>query len=307
MAQNRAHVDQAVFDVIRPQLARYRGEAADLTRSVANAMARAGEIADARVSQLHGDLARAQDELVRCVQLCIAQGHGDAVCGGYRQNVGNVEAHLQRARRVRGQIYQTIATFQHSQDRYRTTVDQLLLRAEKIVALADERINNYQQVRQRLSDAGDAGIGEYAAPAPLSWQDLPGVSVPALFPAGFALIPIELITDDGDVPGTADGGAGQDLPALRWSTRALVDVVLPAMSVRTDVLQYLRDRDTREQLSGERCYSATYSNFFSPDSAIRLSPLSDGRFDIVDGQHQLRVMKHAGAQYAPALIAGGLT
>jgi hypothetical protein len=301
---NRARVEQAVFDVLRPQLRRYRGDAADLTSQVAATVAQANQHAGAVVQKRRGDLDRAQDELARCIQLCIDQGHSDMVCGGYRSHVAQVEGSLQRAIRARSIIIQEIAAFEQHAARYRMTVDQLLVRAEQIVGRADERTRDYQRAEQQSSDAGAADMANFAVPQPVSWRDLPGVSVPAHFPAGFALIPVALITDESAAADTTDSDAGQDASALPWCAEALLDVVLPAMSIKTDVLQYLRDRDEREKLAGERSYSATYSGFFTPDTAIRLEPRSDGKFDIVDGRQRLRTSVRTGAKSVPALIGG---
>jgi hypothetical protein len=128
--------------------------------------------------------------------------------------------------------------------------------------------------------------------------------VPTHFPDGFALIPVDLIVVDGSAPPTDLADTGQDAFASRWSADALFDVVLPALSSRVDACQYLSDRDTREVLSGGRSYSATYSDYFSPDSAIGLAPGPAG-FDVVNGHRRLQVLMDAGAQCVPALIGGG--
>jgi hypothetical protein len=293
-----ARVEQAVFDFLRPQLRRHRADSADLTRSVAGAIAGVVGQADSAVSARRWQLSSARDQLAACLR------QEDADCSWCVSRVQDCERHLQQAIMGRDLINQTSAAFAHQQARYRAAVDQLLQQAERIVGVADERTRNYQAVAQPFSDGSGAAAAASAAPESVSWRDLPGVSVPAYFPSGFALIPITLIVSDDPPPSGEDVNARQDSPALRWSAGALLDVVLPTMSSEADVVGYLRDRDARERLSGERSYSATYSGFFSPDSAIRLKPRSDGRFDIVDGRHRLRILARAGAQSVPALIGG---
>jgi hypothetical protein len=293
-----ARVEQEVFDFLRPQLRRHRADAADVTRSVAAAIAGVVAQADSAVSTRRWQLSSARDALAACLR------QEDADCSWCFSHVRDCEHHLEQAIMGRNLISQTSAAFAHQQARYRAAVDELLLRAERIVGVADERTRNYQTVAQPFSGGGGASVANSVAPGSVSWQDLPGVSVPVYFPAGFALIPIALIVRDDPVPGGENVNVHQDSPALRWSTEALLDVVLPTMSSEADVVGYLRDRDVRERLTGGRSYSATYSGFFSPDSAIRLKPRADSTFDIVDGRDRLRVLARAGAQNVPALIGG---
>jgi hypothetical protein len=294
---NKARVEQSVFDILRPHLRRYRGDGASVTGRARSAIDQATYHAESVVN----DKRLALDRALHALQACLHEGNSD--CSETRKHVDRCQFVLQEAIRGRDLIRQASTTF--SSLGYLRNVDELVLRAEKIVRVADERTTTYQEAAHTFSttQAGSGGeIGDLAAPSAPSWRELPGVSVPAHFPEGFALIPIELIINDNPVP-----DAGQESRALRWSVEALLDVVLPAMSSVTDVVQYLRDRDAREQPPAGRSYGATYSDYFSPDSAIRLNPRSDGRFDLVNDRHRLGFMARAGAGCVPALIGGATT
>lgn len=290
---NRANVDQAVFEFLRPELKRYREDVAELSSSAARAIAQARSNADSVVSNRRMQLDAAQHALGACLR------QEDADCSGYRHRVEDCNRALENAIRGRDLIQSASSAFLHAQSTYRNTVDQLVLRAEKVVRVADERTADYQHVEPHGS-ATTAGTGaHWIAPEDSpSWRDLPGVLVPECFPDGFAAIPVDLIDSD---ERTAD--ANEDIATARWSAEALLDVVLPAMSSMTDVDQYLSDRDARDAPVGTRSYVATYSTYFSPDSAIRLTPMPHG-FSLVSGAHRLRALRRAGARTVPALIGG---
>lgn len=328
---NRANVEQAVFDFVRPVLKRHREETADLARAAKTSVAKVNQHAEDVVTQRRRELKRAQDELQDCL------GREGADCSGYRRRVELCERALERAIQGRAMIRQASSRFQQQQSKYNLEMEQLVLRAEKIVRSADDRTSSYQQASQyspsttfssaRVSSRGSWDVGgpptlasgpgsptdgdaashssdSTGAPS-TGWRDLPGVSVPPHFPENFALIPIELIVNDNPVRGAQDFDSGQNLPELRWSTEALLDVVLPSMAMSGDPRKYIQERDDRENLSGGRSYSATYSGFFSPSSAIHLRVQSDGRLDLVNGRHRLWLLSRAGAKTVPALIDGG--
>jgi hypothetical protein len=325
---HRARVEQAVFDFLRPQLKQYRQQATDLARATASSIAKVTQHADDVVLQRRRELKRAQDAL----ESCRAQEGAD--CSGYYRQVQLCEQALQRAIQGRELIEQASATFRHAQSRHETAVDQTIVAAEKIVRSADERTIGYQKssgyspsvtmvsaaaigggggsTDSALASAGAAagpfgggGRSSDPAPAATSWRDLPGVNVPAHFPEGFALIPVGLIANDNPVIGPHEFDAGQNLADLSWSSEALLDVVMPAVSKVSTAQTYLAERDAREGLSGSRSYTATYSGFFSPSTAIRLRPLDNGTFDLINGRHRLWLISHAGAEHVPALISGG--
>ena len=325
----RAKVEQAVFDFLRPRLKRHREEATELARLTASSVAKVNQHAQDVVAERRRQLQRAEEELDSC--LC----QEDADCSGYRRRVEAARRALEHAIQGREIVQQASTQFRQRQTKYTTVVDQQLFRAEKIVRLADERTINYQKASQYIPTTTlmpASPLGGPSTPATISslpplghesaggsvqiadgggdggsgssWTDLPGVRVPAHFPDGFAEIPLSLIVDDNPVKSAADFDAGQDLAQLRWSAEALLDVVLPAME-SPGALQYLKDRDLRENLAGGRSYSATYSGFFAPGDAIRVSPSGNGTFDLVNGRHRIWLLARAGATHVPAVVTGG--
>ncbi len=335
MDSQGAKIEQVVFDFLRPKLKLYREQYGDLARAAATSIAKVNAHADAVVVQRRRELKRAQDDYESC---CRQEG---ADCSGFARKVQICEKKLDDALRGRALVHEASDRFRSSQTVHTAAVDQLLLRAGKLVRTADERTIRYQKQSQytpratllgstmlgssRSGSAGLAGTAPLSASsgadsgrgsnggggeggtAESSWRSLPGVEVPAGFPAGFAQIPINLITNDNPVTGASNFDAGQDLPTLRWSTDALLDVVLPAMSRVTDVQHYLTERDRQENLSGDRSYSATYRGFFSAGTAIKLTPLADGTFDLGNGRHRLWLLSRTGVGTVPARIVGGIS
>ncbi len=330
-----AKVEQVVFDFLRPQLKRYREQSTDLQRAVASAISKVSQRADGIVTDRRRALHRAQQALDNC--MC----QEDADCSGFARKVGECDEALQRAVRGRELIEQGRARFQHAQKKHTNTVDELLIRAEKLVRTADERTIQYQKASAFVppsttvsapgwksssgggSALGTAGLGiagalgggaasprtsgapgEVASDAE-SWRDRPGVSVPASFPTGFALVPISLITNSNPVAGVADFDKGQDVAALQWASEAFLDVVLPAMQKVSSPREYLAERDRRENRTGAKSFESTYAGFFSDQTAIKLSPLSDGTFDLINGRHRLWLLDRAGATHIAARIGGG--
>ncbi|MCP9273938.1 hypothetical protein [Mycolicibacterium arenosum] len=325
---DRAKVEQSVFDFLRPQLKRYREQSTDLTRATASSISKVAARADGVVTDRRRALRRAQQDLENC--LC----QEDANCSGFARRVQECEDALQRAIRGRELIELGRARFQHAQNKHTAQVDQLLIRAEKLVRTADERTTNFQKQSTyvppstvsapgykssgggglstggsaRSSDVGGFGGGSpgggSGSSAGGSWRDIPGVSVPESFPAGFALIPISKIANGNPVTGVADFDNGQDVDALQWSSRALVAVVLPAMLKGGTPREYLADRDQREKRSGGQTFVASYDGFFG-QHPMKLSPQSDGTFDLINGRHRLWLLENAGATHVPAWIGGG--
>ncbi len=322
---DRAKLEQAVFDLLRPQLKQQREQVTDLKRAAASSIARVSQQADDAVAQRRRELRAATEQLERC------RGEEDADCSGYQRKVGECERALEKAVQGRALVQQAASRFQHQQLRYDTTVDQLLIRAGKVVRIADERTVSYQKASTYSASAtllsarplgGSSGGGgglslggptgastlggsDGAAAGAGSWRDRPGVSVPAGFPPGFALIPISSIVNDDPVTGPADFDNNQDLPALRWASEALVGVVLPAIGRSSDARKYVSERDARENRTDGRSYRATYDGFFSESTAIKLSPQPDGTFYLNNGRHRIWLLSRAGAKSVPAYISGG--
>lgn len=144
---NRANVEQAVFDFLRPQLKRYREDCADLARSCAASVAKVNQHAEDVVSQRRRQLTRAQEALARC------QAQEGADCSGFRRRVEECERALERAVQGRELIRQASTRFHHQQSKHSTVVDQLLLRAQKLVRTADEKTSGYQQGSQYIPRA----------------------------------------------------------------------------------------------------------------------------------------------------------
>lgn len=329
---DRAKVEQAVFDFLRPQLKKYREQSTDLARGAASSIMKVTQHAEHVVNERRRQLKRAEAELESC------QAQEGADCSGYARKVEECRRALERAIRGRDLIHQASNRFRHSQSKHTGAVDQLLIRGEKLVRTADERTISYQKYANynpstRLLSAtplgggaasgldflsggaassggvarggvsGDGGRGASASSAS-TWRDLPGVETPAHLPHGFAMVPIKLISNDNPVTGVGDFDQSQDVPGLSWACEALFDVVLPAMVKVKDPQKYLRDRDERENLSGSRSYAATYSGFFGV-TPIKLSPSANGTFDLGNGRHRLWLLSRSGADVVPAYIQGG--
>lgn len=331
MDNRGAKVEQVVFEYLRPKLKQYREQAAELKRAAASSISKVIAHAEAVVAQRRRELKRAQDELEAC------QEQEDADCSGYARQVRICEQKLSDALRGRALIQEAADRFHRAQSKHTTEVDQLLLRAEKLVRTADERTIRYQKASQYFpqttllgstplggrggasgtgapsaGSASGSGTGpgadgepESTSPSAPPWHNLPGVIVPQHFPSGFGLIPIALINNDNPVSGPQGFDAGQSLPVLRWATDALLDVVLPAMARIPDVQVYLSDRDSQEGLAGDRSYAATYRGFFTPDTAIKVSPTAGGTFDLGNGRHRLWLLSRAGVDAVPVRIIGG--
>lgn len=329
MDTRAAKVEQVVFDFLRPKLKQYREQATDLKRAAASSVSKVAAHADAVVAQRRRELKKAQDELEAC------QAQEGADCSGYARQVRICEQKLADALRGRAMIQEASSRFSKLQSKHTAEVDQLLLRAEKMVRQADERTIRYQKSSQyvphatmlRSTPLGGRGnltstgslIGTSSSDAPTGrartdsdtpasseatlWTDFPGVSVPPHFPDGFALVPVALIENENPVTGPQEFDAGQSLPVLRWATDALLDVVLPAMDRMPDLQNYLSGRDAQEGLSGDRSYTATYRGFFSPDAAIKVSPTQDG-FNLSNGRHRLWLLQRAGVDAVPVRIIG---
>ena len=236
---------------------------------------------------------------------------------------------LENAIRGLRQIEQATATFRHAQARYTGQFEQVIVDGQKLARSAAERTGDYQKASAYIpsttvlsgvgpggmtspsgtgwslpAGAGAALVAPAGGAALTSWRDAPGVTVPQHFRAGFGLIPVTQIRTSDEVTGPENFDAGQNLADLQWAVTALLDVVLPVVGSMPDPAAFLRARDQREGLSGPRSYHATYEGFFG-DRAIRLSPMSDGTFDVVNGFHRLWLLLRAHAGAVPARIVEG--
>ena len=137
---------------------------------------------------------------------------------------GNALADALKGQRI---IEQATAQFRHSQARHDRVIDEELVRSEKLVREADERISGYVKATisgphvTLLSGAASGGGGSWSAgsvaassaaspdcysngtgdaSAPASWRDTPGVTIPAGFD-GFALVPVSLIRNSDPISG----------------------------------------------------------------------------------------------------------
>ncbi|MCV7278333.1 hypothetical protein H7J88_01570 [Mycolicibacterium flavescens] len=334
---DRAKVEQSVFDYLKPRIKQYETEHAELTRDVARSIAKVSAEADDRVADRRRALTRAMEQLGSCEQQAAEaaeRGESGGDCGGYRRQVQQCEAELQRALRGRAMIAEAAAQFRHAQSRYTTKMSEILLDGRKLLRTAAERSEGYQKASTYvptttlLSGTGSSGggilfdsgpsagmgfgsaatsAGVAATSAPASWRDRPGVEVPSWIPAGYALIPLSAIADDGGITSTAafaDNPNKHPVADLRWAVNALDDVVIPAMERKDDPLDYLERRDAAEGRSGARSYAQTYRGFFG-DDAVALSPLPDGTFDVTNGYHRIFLRREAHFDYVPARIIGG--
>ncbi len=334
MDSHGVKVDTVVFEFLRPRLKEYREQTADLKLAVAGSIAKVVAAADEVVSERRRRLKSAVEAYESCMM------DPDANCSGYRRQMELAEGKLEEARRGRLIIERAQEVFRHAQIRHDTVVDEQLLRSAKIVREADERTQGYQRsvggspsvtllsgvalgggatFGGAASSGGSGGVGlgatafgsadAGAAAAPTTWRDVPGVTVPGTFPAGFALVPVVQVTDTDPVKGPQDFDAGQDLPTLKWSANALLDVVLPALTrtgaTADSVREALRERDVREGLSGERTYSRTYGGFFADSSAMKVGYTAASGFDLQNGRHRLWLLKRLGVDSIPVRVSGG--
>lgn len=320
MSSSGAKVDSAVFDFLRPQLRRYRRQTTELKAAVAGTIAKAS----ATAAEVVRERRRAVEKCKADLNSCRAQENSD--CSGYARQLELAENALADALKGQRIIEQATAQFRHAQARHDRVIDEELARSEKLVREADERTASYVKgtiggphvtllsgaasgggwsagsysAGSTASPTGDSGAD--AASAPVAWQDMPGVTIPAGFPDGFALVPVSLIHDCDPISGPESFDKGQDLPTLKWSAGALLDVVLPAMR-GGDPLATLRERDQREGLSGDRTYARSYSGFFS-DTALKVTYLGPEGFDLTNGRHRLWLFKRMGATEIPVRIVG---
>lgn len=313
-----AKVDQSVFEILLPRLKEQRYEVDELAREVSHTIGKTKQHAADVVAERRRRLRRACEEL----EACESREHAD--CSGYRRVVQQREHELQRSLQGMRLIEEAASVYQRAQDSHRDHVDTLITEGQKFVRDAAERTRGYQKASgvsaaatvlfgssvggstaSGITGAGLSGAGTVAGIVGGGGGSggLSGVISSPGLPHGFALVPLTTIVLANEVQGPADFDAGQNLADLRWAVRALLDVVLPAASSVPEARSYLAARDAREGLSGPRSYVATYEGFFG-DTAIRLSPLPDGTFDVVNGRHRIWLLREEYAQMVPARIAG---
>ena len=88
---------------------------------------------------------------------------------------------------------------------------------------------------------------------------------------------------------------------VEWGLDILSRVVEPALRMGKG-LDYFAERDRAEGLSGERSYTGVHNWFYSPDLAIKLSRRPDGRLDVTNGYHRIRVARQMGIANLPAQV-----
>lgn len=323
----RAKVDAAVFEFLRPELKKYKRQTEDLARHVARTITKTIENAETVVAERRVQLRTAQRELADCLM------EPNANCSGYRRRVQECQHALANAIKGRALIEAASAKFRHSQAKHTSRVQQVLLDGQKIVECARERVEKYEKAQSYVPSATilsfrrgashDGLLGSSATSHPgwvgggssiptstavrsstRGWAEFAGVSVPTCYPDGFGLIPISLINDDNPVRGVEAFTNGQSVPDLRWAADALFDVVIPAMETVPDARGYLRNRDVTEGRTGDRGYIRTYDGFFGSDTPIKLSARPDGTFEVDNGRHRIWILSEAGATHLPARIAG---
>src|SRR5262249_23093252 len=114
---------------------------------------------------------------------------------------------------------------------------------------------------------------------------------------GVSVIATAQVVDDRGVPRFEK----VDRAHVEWGLDRLKGVIEPALAGGKGA-DYSADRARAEGLSGERSYSGVYRWFYSPDHAITVSRLPNGRFDVTDGYHRLYVAKDMGISELPAVI-----
>lgn len=314
---NRAKVNQAVFEFLLPQLKEYQYQTAELARDVSASIGKTIKNAAEIVDERRRRVLRAERELATC------RDQKDADCSGYWRALERCNAELERALRGMRIIEEGAASYRRAQESHRDKIARLIAEGQKIVRAASERTASYQKSSAQnpstlmLFGAGGSGFagsglgaaqvsssgqGHYAA-AQDSETRGNGISIPSHFPAGFASVPMARIRTEGEVRGPQDFDSGQNLDDLRWATKALLDVVLPAALTMRDARSYLQARDAREGRTGPRSYTATYEGFFG-DTGILLSPIPDGTFTIVNGRHRIWLLQGEHAETIPARIEG---
>ena len=88
---------------------------------------------------------------------------------------------------------------------------------------------------------------------------------------------------------------------VEWGIEQLERVVVPAVQ-RGKGADYFASRDATEGLTGDRSYTAVHRAFFNEHQAIKLSRRADGKLDVSNGYHRLRVARELGLARLPAIV-----
>lgn len=295
-----AHVDPAVVDMVARAIVRY-GEAEEgVVGDVDAAVRRSTAAVQQAVARRRIDLAEAQAALADCLS------QPDASCAVESQAVDRARGRLEQAVRAQEMVAAAAARFQPARSRQVTVVQQLVQQGRLHLRRNQSDIEAYLQSSSSGGAGGFAAAGggsaSTSAGAVPSAGGAAGLAVPAGFPGGWAMVPLDRIdVSASTVSGPESFGKGYSPEDLSWAFEALHEVVMPALALGKDG-DYFAARDARENRSGTRSYHMTWSQFFGPSDAIRLERGDDGRFRITNGQHRIWVAGRRGESGVPARV-----
>ncbi len=118
------------------------------------------------------------------------------------------------------------------------------------------------------------------------------------------VVEVDELDSDGRVSGPA-AFTKASYDDVRWGVEAQDRVVGPAVA-RGKTPAYFRQRDQAEGRSGSRSYSRVHEAFYG-SSSIKVSPLPNGRYEVVNGEHRLFVARELGIKELPVRIVGSRT
>lgn len=183
------------------------------------------------------------------------------------------------------------------------------LRRLETVEAEGQRYLGFKLDKVNAANAGGAaGRGAAAALGALAVGSVAsgGLGVHSLpgLPAGFAMVPVDLIDQsENPIGGAHDFGKGYSIEDLDYAFDLLESQVLPGLASGSTASSFAA-ADQANGSHGTRSLSDTFSGFFGGD-AIRLELRPDGTYAITNGRHRIFVASRFGRPYVPARIIGG--
>lgn len=270
------------------------------SRDGSDVVGAAGRVLQDARQAFAADLARRiadHNEAQRAYQACLAQRKG--WCSGLEARVQRTQLRVVAAHRAVLLADEAASAFLPAQRRYSRESERLTADGLSFLSAAAPELESYLDA---TSHGGGAGATRSGGAGLATAVSSPPLLSATTLPGGTTLVPVDLIDDsDSPVKGPESFTKGYSPEDLRWSFDALHEVVLPG-AAHDLALDYFRDRDHRERLTGTRSYAACYDGFFG-DSAIHLSAGSDGRYVVANGYHRIWVARQAGVTEVPARVS----
>lgn len=299
-----AHVDPAAIEEVARSILRY-GQAEEAVLTHVDAAIRA------TTQQVQAALARRRAEREQAEQALEACLNApDAHCSAEFQAVDRARRREAEGKRANDMVVTATGRYQPHRSRHAATVRELVQNGRRHLGRNSRDIEAYLQsgsgggsggfAGAGAGGGGGAGAGGFGGGS--AGVGGPGVTVPAGFPAGWAMVDLGSIdTSASSVTGPESFGKGYSPDDLGWAFEALHDVVLPALALGKGG-DYFAERDGRENRVGTRSYHMTWSQFFGESDGIRLERAADGRFRIGNGQHRIWVAQQRGESAVPAWV-----